>query len=105
MIRAGTLHTIQQRLAADQVLGDSSSCGVGKRGRGAAAAGPKHVPLLLRAKEPAVEERLLKLAAARGGATAGATALAAGTQLQPRQQQQQPADLGPEAGAGASMQE
>lgn len=75
MIRAGTLHTIQQRLAGDAVLqpGSSSSGGGSKRQRGYVG-GPKHVPLLLRAKEPAVEERLLKLAAARGP-VAPATAL------------------------------
>lgn len=66
------LHTIQQRLASDHLQHDGTNGG-GKRqrgGAGAATACSKHVPLLQRAKEPAVEERLLKLAAVRGPAAA-----------------------------------
>lgn len=106
MIRAGTLHTIQQRLAADEVLdaGASGSSGGGKRARGAAAAGPKHVPLLLRAKEPAVEERLLKLAAARGAPAAGAE-VAGAAEGQRQQCEQLPADVGSGTAARESMQQ
>jgi hypothetical protein len=71
LIRAGTLHSIQQRLAADQ-LGTAGSSGKQQRSD-AGGSGPRHIPLLQRAKEPAVEERLLKLAAARNEpAVAGA---------------------------------
>ncbi|KAL4436896.1 hypothetical protein ABPG75_004035 [Micractinium tetrahymenae] len=103
MIRAGTLHTIQQRLAADRLLDEGGSDGSGnggsggKRKAGPAAAGPKHVPLLLRAKEPAVEERLLKLAASRGAAVAGAAA--AGEPKAQRQQRQH--EHQPSGGAAA----
>lgn len=78
LVRAGLLHTIQQRLAADGLAPAAAGAGCGKRqgGSGVPGTGQRHVPLLLRAKEPAVEERLLKLAAAReaGGPVAAAAA-------------------------------
>ncbi|KAL4432546.1 hypothetical protein ABPG77_000483 [Micractinium sp. CCAP 211/92] len=105
MIRAGTLHTIQQRLAAEPVpdAGTSSGAGGSNRKGGPAAAGPKHVPLLLRAKEPAVEERLLKLAAAR--AAAGGAAAAEASEAQREQQHGPLAAVGSAAAARESMQE
>lgn len=74
MVRAGLLHTIQQRLAGDEL---ALSAAGGKRQGGMPGAGQRHVPLLLRAKEPAVEERLLKVTAAKGAGTAGEGAAAA----------------------------
>lgn len=77
MVRAGLLHTIQQKLAADP-LATAAGGGTPKRHAGAPGAGQKHVPLMLRAKEPAVEERQLKLAAAKEAAAAAAAAAAGG---------------------------
>lgn len=77
MVRAGLLHTIQQRLAGDELV----PCAAGAAGRrqgGVPGGGQKHVPLLLRAKEPAVEERLLKIAATKGAGEAPGVAAAAG---------------------------
>lgn len=100
MIRAGTLHTIQQRLAAEPVPDAGTSSGAGGSNR--TAAGPKHVPLLLRAKEPAVEERLLKLAAARAGA--GGAAAAEASEAQREQQHGPLVAVGSAAAARESMQ-
>ena len=76
MVRAGLLHTLPQRLAADELAPAAAGAAGGRRqgGSGMPGTGQRHVPLLLRAKEPAVEERLQKLAAAReaGGAAAAA---------------------------------
>jgi hypothetical protein len=77
MVRAGTLHTIQQRLESDMA---QEGCRGGKRPRRAAAVGgpAKHTPLMLRWKEPSVEERMQKLEASRAAAEAEAAAVAAG---------------------------
>ena len=74
MVRAGLLHTIQQRLAGDELAPSTAG---GKRQGGMPGTGQRHVPLLLRAKEPAVEERLLKVAAGKGADGAGDAAAAA----------------------------
>jgi hypothetical protein len=73
MVRAGTLHTIQQRLESDMA---QEGCRGGKRPRRAAAVGgpAKHTPLMLRWKEPSVEERMQKLEASRAAAEAEAAA-------------------------------
>ena len=75
MVRAGTLHTIQQRLESDMA---QEGCRGGKRPRRAAAVGgpAKHTPLMLRWKEPSVEERMQKLEASRAAAEAEAAAAA-----------------------------
>ena len=87
LIRAGLLHRIQGKLAADELEPAAAGADVNRRTRSlrgvpGAGGGGRHVPLLQRAKEPAVEERLLKLKAARAAAGGGedeASAAAAGT--------------------------
>lgn len=73
LVRAGLLQTIQLKLAGDP-LAEAPPGGRGGRKPGGAPA--RHIPLMLRAKEPAVEERLLRLAATgeAGGATGAAAA-------------------------------
>ncbi|KAL4858223.1 tRNA pseudouridine(38/39) synthase [Chlorella vulgaris] len=72
LIRAGTIHSIQQRLAADPAHDAPGNTGNGNPVAAKAAAGTtqwatKHTPLMLRPMEPTMEERIAKLAAARQG--------------------------------------
>ena len=71
------LHTIQSRLAGD-ALDHAGGVGAGRRQRAAHTRGGKHVPLLQRAREPAVEERMQRLEAARAAAADGGAAAADG---------------------------
>lgn len=70
MVRAGLLHIVQDKLAGDALQpgagGDSRRKQQGPPGMPGASA--RHIPLLRRAREPAIEERLLKVAASRAAA-------------------------------------
>lgn len=72
LVRAGMLHTIQARLAGDALdrAGGVGGTGASRRHRGAHTRGGKYVPLLERAREPTVEERIERLEAARAAAAA-----------------------------------